>query len=226
MAPDTLSLAGKTAIVTGSGRENGIGAAIATALARNGANVSKVAAGIEVLGDKTLVVQADVSTPEGAAKLIKQTLDGFKTDKIDILINSADAGTGQAKLLVDVTPDEAAAPYIPSGGRIVNIGTVVTKMENMRGVGLYGSSKAAQQYLTNALAAELGPSKGITVNTIAPGPTKTDAASWFPEGSLKTRLGKVAGDAEEVADAVLLMVSDSARWITGQYIAASGGITA
>lgn len=98
MTADTLSLAGKTAIVTGSGRENGIGAAIATALARNGAHVAinyvsdssasraaRVAANIEALGAKVIIVQADVSTPEGAAKLVKETLAGFGTDKIDIL---------------------------------------------------------------------------------------------------------------------------------------------
>ncbi|KAK3294435.1 uncharacterized protein B0H64DRAFT_343800 [Chaetomium fimeti] len=266
MAPATLSLAGKTAIVTGSGRENGIGAAIAMALARNGARVAinyvsdgsapraaKVAANVEAVGAQVIVVQADVSTPEGAAKLVKDTLSGFETDKIDILINNAGAGTGQGKLLIDLTPEEvqkafalntfstlyvaqAAAPYIPSGGRIVNIGTVVSRINNMPGVGVYGASKAAQEYLTAALAAELGPRQGVTVNTVAPGPTKTDAATWFPEGELRdevnqklsvgARLGRVAGDPEEVADAVLLVVSDAARWITGQYIAASGGITA
>jgi NAD(P)-dependent dehydrogenase (short-subunit alcohol dehydrogenase family) len=94
----TLSLAGKTAIVTGSGRENGIGAAIALALARNGARVvinyvsdssapraAKVVANVEAVGGQAIVVQADVSTPEGATKLVKDTLTGFKTDKIDIL---------------------------------------------------------------------------------------------------------------------------------------------
>jgi NAD(P)-dependent dehydrogenase (short-subunit alcohol dehydrogenase family) len=100
MAPTTISLEGKTAIVTGSGRENGIGAAIATVLARNGARVAinyvssgsadranKVASNIEALvgSGRVVVVQADVSTPEGAAKLVKETLAGFGTDKIDIL---------------------------------------------------------------------------------------------------------------------------------------------
>jgi NAD(P)-dependent dehydrogenase (short-subunit alcohol dehydrogenase family) len=101
MAPTTLSLAGKTAIVTGSGRENGIGASIATALAQNGAQVvinyvssgsagraAKVVSNIESLGGKAIVVQADVSTPQGAAKLVKETLAGFGTDKIDILGSS------------------------------------------------------------------------------------------------------------------------------------------
>ena len=100
MGPDTLSLEGKVAIVTGSGRENGIGAAIAAALGRNGASVvinyvsdssasraANVAAGIKGLGAKVIVVQADVSKPEGAAKLVKETLDGFQTDRIDILGN-------------------------------------------------------------------------------------------------------------------------------------------
>jgi NAD(P)-dependent dehydrogenase (short-subunit alcohol dehydrogenase family) len=98
MAPDTLSLAGKTAVVTGSGRENGIGAAIAHALARNGANVTinyvsdasapraeDVAAKLRGLGAQVIVVQADVTNPEGASKLVNETLAGFGTDKIDIL---------------------------------------------------------------------------------------------------------------------------------------------
>lgn len=98
MAADNLSLSGKVAIITGSGRENGIGAAIVLALARNGASVvinyvsdssasraAQVAAKVQALGGKAIIVQADVSTPEGAAKLARETLDGFKTDKIDIL---------------------------------------------------------------------------------------------------------------------------------------------
>lgn len=92
MAPDKLSLAGKVAIVTGSGSENGIGAAIATALARNGANVAinyvssssasriaKVASAIRELGVKVAVVQADVSTSDGAAALVSNTLNEFQT---------------------------------------------------------------------------------------------------------------------------------------------------
>ena len=69
---------------------------------------------------------------------------------------------------------------------------------------------------------------------MAPGPTSTDAGGWYPDGELKqdvmrklaagARLDKVAGTAEEVADAVLLAVSGQARWVTGQFIAASGGI--
>jgi len=102
MHPDTLSLEGKVAIVTGSGRENGIGAAIAWALARNGASVTinyvsdsvapraaAVAKKVEELGGKAAVVQVDITTPEGAAKLVNETLKAFQTDKIDILGKSS-----------------------------------------------------------------------------------------------------------------------------------------
>jgi NAD(P)-dependent dehydrogenase (short-subunit alcohol dehydrogenase family) len=98
MAADTLSLAGKIAIVTGSGRENGIGAAIAIALGRNGAAVTinyvtpsiasraeGVASTIRSAGGQAIVVEADVTTTEGAEKLTQETLKAFGTDHIDIL---------------------------------------------------------------------------------------------------------------------------------------------
>lgn len=98
MAGDNLSLAGKVAIITGSGRENGIGSAIALALARNGASVTlnyvskssgpraaTVAKMIQEVGSKATIIQANVDTPEGAAKLVQGTLNAFATDHIDIL---------------------------------------------------------------------------------------------------------------------------------------------
>lgn len=98
MTADTLSLHGKVAIVTGSGRENGIGAGIAVALARNGASVvvnyvsetsknraANVAESLRKAGGQAIVVQAAVDTLDGARELVRQTLDGFKTDHIDIL---------------------------------------------------------------------------------------------------------------------------------------------
>jgi NAD(P)-dependent dehydrogenase (short-subunit alcohol dehydrogenase family) len=98
MVADSLSLGGKIAIVTGSGRENGIGAAIAKALARNGASVTinyvspttascaeAFAASIKAQGGKAIVVQADVTSPDGAKKLVDETLKGFGVDHIDIL---------------------------------------------------------------------------------------------------------------------------------------------
>jgi NAD(P)-dependent dehydrogenase (short-subunit alcohol dehydrogenase family) len=98
MTADDLSLAGKVAIVTGSGRENGIGAGIAVALAHNGAAVTinyvndhvaeraaAVAEGIKKAGGRATVVKADVTTPEGAKSLVDGTLKGLGVDHIDIL---------------------------------------------------------------------------------------------------------------------------------------------
>lgn len=98
MAVDTLSLEGKVAIVTGSGRENGIGAGIALALARNGVSVvinyvsdatakraEKVAEMLREAGGKVLIVQTGVDTLEGARHIVQKTLDGFQTTHIDIL---------------------------------------------------------------------------------------------------------------------------------------------
>ena len=98
MAPDTLSLNGKIAIITGSGRENGIGAGIAHAFVRNGARVvinyvsdatapraAGVVSKIEENGGQAIAVRADVSTQEGARKIVMETLKAFKADRIDIL---------------------------------------------------------------------------------------------------------------------------------------------
>ena len=98
MAPDTLSLAGKVAIITGSGKENGIGAGIAYTLARNGASVVinhvsessgpravEVVRRIEGAGGRAMGVQADVTDPEGAQKLVQEALKGLGVEKIDIL---------------------------------------------------------------------------------------------------------------------------------------------
>lgn len=99
MTADTLSLAGKTALITGSGRENGIGAAIARTLARNGASVAihhvseqskaraeKVAADIaQEFGTKTTVVQGSVAISSNAKRMVQETLEAFGVDHIDIL---------------------------------------------------------------------------------------------------------------------------------------------
>ncbi|KAI1372667.1 putative short-chain dehydrogenase [Hypoxylon crocopeplum] len=119
MAVDTLSLSGKTALVTGSGRENGIGAAIARAFARNGAAVAihyssepskaranKVAAGIaSEFGVKTTVVQGSVDNQASAKSIVEQALKGLGADHIDILVNNAGwAAPDQA--LLEATPED------------------------------------------------------------------------------------------------------------------------
>ncbi|KAL4727898.1 hypothetical protein ACLX1H_004595 [Fusarium chlamydosporum] len=223
---DTLSLHGKVAIVTGSGRENGIGAGIALALARNGASVTvnyvsdstteraeNVCRLLRKVGGKAIAVQASVDTVEGAQHLVNQTLEGFAVDHIDILVNNA--GTAfftpvtqqpnveeltklfQLNVLGAFYMVHYVVAHMPPGGRIIN----------------------------------LGRSKGITVNSIAPGPVLTDL---YPRGREEemskeevslTRAADRAGTTEDIGDAVLLLVNEKSRWITGQYISTSGGVT-
>ncbi|KAK7698796.1 hypothetical protein SLS64_012147 [Diaporthe eres] len=277
---DTLSLEGKVAIITGSGRETGIGAATAAALARNGASVTinyvsdatapraaNVVKSIQEAGGKAIAVRADVTKPAEAKRLVEETLKGFNTDKIDILseyprrilddvkglglleaFNNAGAVYGGPKLM-EVTPEEidatfatsvrgpillmqATVPHMPRFGRIINISSVASRPITLEGVALYGGGKAAMDQITFAVAAELGKNgKNITVNTVAPGITTTDILS--PEAmdafdKALTPMAKVEdrpGHPNDIADTILLLVQEKSRWITGQYISCSGGIT-
>ncbi|KAK5048051.1 hypothetical protein LTR84_006241 [Exophiala bonariae] len=259
MAPDTLSLAGKVAIITGSGKENGIGAGIASALARNGARVvinhvsdstgpraANVVSSIRERGGEAIVVQADVSTQEGTARLVKEALAAFGTGKIDILVNNAAMGafgpatkatkedldrTFGANVYAPLFMIQAVVPVMPRGGRVINIGSIASKL-GVAPIPLYVASKAALDALTFAMAMELGREYGITINTIAPGPVPTDG---MPKGPIAdaihnalvpmTRAEAREGTVEEIADAVLLIASERSRWITGQYISVSGGVT-
>ncbi|KAF1988954.1 NAD(P)-binding protein [Aulographum hederae CBS 113979] len=261
MSAPALSLANKTAIVTGSGRENGIGAAIARALARAGAAITinhvsassasraeGVAESIRSAGGKAVVVQANVSKPEDAKKLVEATLKAFGGEKIDILVNNAGTGSihtseGASVEYIEsifatnvfgtIYTTQAVLPYMPKGGRIVNISSVASKL-GMMYLPIYGASKAAMDSLTFAWAGEFGRSKGITVNSIAPGPVATDLGD-VGHGEMgeatasllvnATRAGARIGTVEDIADAVLLVASEQSRWITGQFISASGGIT-
>ncbi|KAG5807543.1 hypothetical protein H9Q74_007378 [Fusarium xylarioides] len=248
----------KIAIVTGSGRENGIGAAIAITLAQHGAAVTihyvsdsvtdrarAVAHGIIAVGGKAAVVQSSIETPEGAQYLVDETLGAFNTDHIHILINNAGVPLFGETLAVTPTQltevldvnvkgaifvAQAVVPIISPGGRIINISSIASKLGDNY-IPVYGASKAALDSLTWSWAKEWGRSKGITVNAVAPGPVLTDAipgalADDFQRPSIEmTRAANRAGTAKDIADAVLLLVSEKARWITGQYISVSGGVT-
>ncbi|KAF7554727.1 hypothetical protein G7Z17_g2705 [Cylindrodendrum hubeiense] len=279
MAQDSLSLSGKVAIITGSGKENGIGAGIALALARAGAKVTinyvspstaertvKTVDIIETAAgkDSVLVIQADISTPEGNEKLVKGTLKGFNVDHIDIIgvynihltesmelmfaVNNASwvyFGPALAASTADLHQAfgtgvfgplyllQAAMPYMSKGGRVINIGSIASKL-GLREGPIYASVKGAMDALTFSLAHEIGRAgKGLTINTVAPGPVLTDMLSMDDpdtEAFTKylvslTRAEDRLGTVEDIADTVLLLVSEKGRWITGQHISASGGIT-
>ncbi|KAH0489688.1 hypothetical protein TgHK011_010106 [Trichoderma gracile] len=258
---DSLALTNKVAIITGSGRENGIGAAIALTLAKAGARVvinyvsdatssraEVVRSRIEAAAgkDSVVVVKADVSTEEGCKKIVGEALSKFKVDHIDIIVNNATAVTVgpvlrnsaediskafQVSVLGPILLLQEAYPYMPQYSRVINIGTVASRL-GFGPMPIYGAVKAAMDQLTWSLAREIGrDGKNITINTIAPGPVKTDNLPDTPQAAALTdwlvsltRNEERIGTAEDIADAVLLLASEKARWITGQFISVSGGI--
>ncbi|KAM0517376.1 hypothetical protein ACHAPE_004907 [Trichoderma viride] len=213
MTADTLSLKGKTVLITGSGRENGIGAAIARAFARNGANVAihyasegsksraeKVAADLSrEFGTKTTVVHGAIEKASNATKIVKETLEGLGASHIDILVNNA--GYGVPKNILEATPESLEAEFginvfgpiyltqaVIGIGKMPKGGRIINVGSIASKLGpevsaVYGAAKAAQDSLTASWAGQLGRSHGITVNTLAPGPIMTDMARPFLEAA-------------------------------------------
>jgi 3-oxoacyl-[acyl-carrier protein] reductase len=241
------SLTGKVAIVTGSSR--GIGRAIAYRLGQEGANVvvtyvgnrakaEDVVSSIKANGSNAIALQVDMRNLANIRNLFQQTLQQF--GKLDILINNA-AGKNIFKPTTEMTEDEyngmfditkgvffalqEAAKHMANNGRIVSLSTSGTAMSIPTG-GAYAGSKAAIEQFSMGLAKEIG-SRGITVNTISPGVTETDGLVLSQEQVdqliAQTPLERL-GKPDDVANAVVMLVSDNAHWITGQCIRANGGI--
>lgn len=240
----------QVAIVTGASR--GIGAAVATRLAKDGYAVAvnyagnakeaaKVVDAITAAGGQAIAVQADVADPAAVRRLFDETISAY--GHVDVLVNSAGIMPPNLPHLAD-TDDKTfdslfsvnvkgsfntmreAATRLARGGRILNFSTSVIGL-GLPGYAIYGATKAAIETMTNILAKELR-GKNIAVNAIAPGPTAT---ALFLDGKTPEaieRFSKVAplerlGQPEDIANAVAFLVGEGG-WVNGQTLRANGGM--
>ncbi|MCP9451406.1 MAG: glucose 1-dehydrogenase [Nitrospira sp.] len=238
-------LTGKVAIVTGA--SSGIGRAIAERFAEDGAIVvvnystssekaQQVVTGIQAKGGKAMAVQADMTHVPEARRLVRDTVVQF--GRLDILVNNA--GKFMPKSMGETTEDDfdflmalhAKGPYfamqeaaqvMKDGGRIINISTCATRMSFPRATAYLGSKAALEQY-TKGLAHELAP-RGITVNTVSPGFTETGMMTdAYRQTGIQLSPFKRLGMPQDIADVVAFLVSEQARWLTGQTIQVGGGV--
>jgi NAD(P)-dependent dehydrogenase (short-subunit alcohol dehydrogenase family) len=245
-----MTLTGKRALVTGASR--GIGAAIAKALAAEGADVAityeksadsaaKVVDAIKASGRKAVAIQADSADVAAVQASVDKTVAAL--GGLDILVNNAgilrlgglnDMSLADIDALLDVNvrspivASKAALPHLGKGGRIITIGSYFADRVPSPVLGIYAASKSALIAFNKALARELGP-RDITVNLVQPGSIDTDMnpAHGPTAETLKQfmALGRY-GAPDDIANAVAFLASAKAKYITGSTLTVDGGANA
>ncbi|SEC08034.1 3-oxoacyl-[acyl-carrier protein] reductase [Streptomyces sp. 2131.1] len=237
----------RTALVTGGSR--GIGAATALRLARDGADVAltyvrdergakEVVAAVEATGRRAVALHADSADPEAAASVVHRAVESL--GRLDILVNNA--GTGVLGPIGTLTPADvdrvlavnvravflacrAAAEVMESGGRIISVGTALSRYAGGPGSTLYAMSKSALSGLTKPLARELGP-RGITVNLVQPGAVDTDmnpADGPYADGQRAANALHRFGTTAEIAALISYLAGEEAAFVTGAELVVDGG---
>jgi 3-oxoacyl-[acyl-carrier protein] reductase len=244
-------LTGKVAVVTGASK--GIGAAIAKALAAEGASVvvnyasskagaDTVVSAITAAGGKAVAVAGDVAKAPEAQGIIDAAVKNY--GRLDILVNNS--GVYEFAPIEAVTEEhfhkqfnvnvlgllfttQAAAKHLGEGASIINIGSAVTRLTPPNSA-VYAGTKGAVDAITGVLARELGPKK-IRVNTINPGLVETEGThtagfigSDFTTSFIaQTPLGRI-GQPSDIASIATFLASDDSVWLTGEQFLASGGL--
>jgi 3-oxoacyl-[acyl-carrier protein] reductase len=245
------SLQNKVAFITGGARD--IGRQISMKMAAAGAKVcinyfdgedlaKETLQSIKDNGGEAIIVPGDMTNAEDVAKTVKACTDAFG-GQIDILVNVAGGLMGR-KLLGEMDEDfwdavmqvnlktvflvtKAVVPYMNNGGAIVNFSSQAARDGGGFGAIAYSSAKGAVLTMTRGLAKELGP-KGIRVNCISPGMINTTFHNTFTKDEVRKNVAastplRREGEAREVADLALYLVSDSSSFITGASIEINGG---
>ncbi|WP_030672189.1 SDR family oxidoreductase [Streptomyces rimosus] len=245
-------LTGRTALVTGGSRGIGRaiaerlgrdGARVAVHYGRDETAAKETVAAIEEAGGRAFALQAELGVPGDAAAL----WSAFDTqaDGLDILVNNAGV-TGRREPLQHATEEDfdhvfavnTKAPFfitqlglerLRDGGRVINVSTGLTHGAAMPELIAYAMTKGAIDAFTSTLAKALAP-RGITVNAVAPGVVDTDMnASWLRNDSEAWQassdispFGRV-GEPRDISDIAAFLASDDSRWVTGQWVDATGG---
>jgi 3-oxoacyl-[acyl-carrier protein] reductase len=244
-------LAGKVAVVTGASK--GIGAAIATALAAEGAAVvvnyasSKEGADavvdrIKAAGGRAVAVRGDVSKQAEAEAIVDAAVQQF--GRLDILVNNS--GVYGFAPLQDITEadfhrhfninvlgllltTQAAARHMGEGASIINVGSVATRI-TPPGSAVYTGTKGAVDAITGVLSRELGPRR-IRVNALNPGMIETEGthsagfigSDFHTNAIAQTPLGRI-GQPDDIASIAVFLASNDSYWLTGEQLLAGGGV--